>query len=110
MSEERSDWENGDWGVIDDALSDGEEIASFDDCRSACERQPDCFQYDFYDGQCRLINSIRHGAHRDKNQDPGGGPVGSYTSGWLTERISQWRQSHVCDAAQWVRPSVERIF
>jgi hypothetical protein len=33
-----------------------------------------------------------------------------FTSGWVQERIVQWRDEHICREVQWVEPSIERIF
>jgi hypothetical protein len=33
-----------------------------------------------------------------------------FKSGWLTEKIEQWRSNRNCSEVQWVGPSTKRIF
>lgn len=85
-------------------------ITSAEQCKAACEGHAKCFQWTFHGKKCRLVNAISHGMPRAKDKDTEEGPGDSYTSGWLTEKIDKWREAHVCDTIEWVRPSLERIY
>ncbi|KAH7363456.1 hypothetical protein B0T11DRAFT_257212 [Plectosphaerella cucumerina] len=105
----RNDWDNSDF--VNTLIKKGPETAaSFDECGTACEKNPKCFQWTFHSGKCRLVDSMQLGAARAMTEATEEDPGGSYASGWLTERIDDWREAHTCKEVQWVRPSIERIY
>jgi hypothetical protein len=76
--------------------------------------------------ECVLMFQIRYGVPRKPDTDTQfveeKQPDGStkmvvskqrqvdYTSGWMTDRIARWRDERPCEVAQWVGPSIKRIY
>lgn len=64
--------------------------------------------------KCTFVRSIRYGRHRvwgEKEEEAAMNvPNGRFVAGWATERIKRWIDEHPCDEAQWVTPSIKRIF
>ncbi|ROT39626.1 hypothetical protein SODALDRAFT_331731 [Sodiomyces alkalinus F11] len=105
--ETRADWDNSD----PKAWEAPETVDSFEACGVACGQNPECFQWNWHGGKCRLIRSIRHGFPRAADRpDENGQGGGAYMSGWASERIAAWRSARTCDVVGWVRPSITRIF
>lgn len=102
------DWDNADW----DGFEDGDESpahSSFDACGSACHNHRLCFQYTYHHGRCRFVRSIRLGQRRVAEGD-GTAQERRFFAGWDNEKIIRWVNSHPCDGAHWVKPSLKRIF
>lgn len=78
---------------------------SFEACGKACHGNADCLSYTYSSsGHCFFIRSMRLGDKRPVN------PEDRQTAGWDLEKMQKWRESHRCERAQWVKPSLSRIF
>ncbi|KAI0830457.1 glycosyltransferase family 31 protein [Hypoxylon sp. FL0890] len=93
LSSERVDWDN---------LSDVDEsdITSFDDCRSACENQPDCRQFSFTAQSCKTSTALKLG-----HQVPSDS-ADRVKSGWMMERVKDYVESMdaSCGDESWILP------
>ncbi|RYP20706.1 hypothetical protein DL765_002656 [Monosporascus sp. GIB2] len=106
------DWDNCCWGTYH-----GPNVTSFAECGKACSENEECFQYRYHLGKCTFMRFMRYGEARDPQI-----PSDSYDdqewtyeqsrfmSGWVQPRIDAWIEERKCRKAQWVRPSLERIF
>jgi hypothetical protein len=68
---------------------DWEKVAhtSLENCRTACEKTPTCFQFTYYyEETCWLSKSFKIGYPTQHSVDRRENKV----SGWLTERIKEW--------------------
>ena len=73
---------------MDDHKWETEAYMSEANCRKACEKTKECFQYIFFhDKRCRLGNAFCMGHPLDPNETDEGR---RQTSGWLTDRIKTW--------------------
>lgn len=120
-------WDNGDW---DSWLPPAEApINTFETCEQYCRKQDKCVQWNWRGGdekKCILMRSVRYGAAKtpeylndgrarvtipqnELDKKPKGRWV-EYRSGWVEERIKEWRDERKCEQVQWVGPSVTRIF
>ncbi|KAH8886006.1 hypothetical protein GQ53DRAFT_750838 [Thozetella sp. PMI_491] len=117
VSDVRDDWDNisGDVLYLAGRPSDGEKSKvvperkrkdyekvahhSVENCRTACEKMPDCFQYLFKpDEFCKLGKSFRIGYPMAPEKDP----AKRHTAGWLRERIQAWVDAQgECESAIW---------
>lgn len=70
---------------------------SFENCGKACEENPDCFQWVFYEKTCKLGASFRLGKYVAPKED---GEV-VWKSGWNMERIRQWTDTNACQEPAW---------
>ena len=75
-------------------------FASAAQCRTACEKTKECFQYTFHhDGRCGLGKAFRIGYPLNPNE---GDQAKRQTSGWLTGRIKAWADAQgACDKVLW---------
>lgn len=124
-----NDWDNGDWDRLD--LPPGPPIDTPEACEEACRSHDACLQWNWRGGDdkvCTLMRSIRYGAARPPEYVADDGSReripkadlpkkgknnrrwADYRSGWLQERISNWRSERPCEAVEWVGPSITRIF
>ncbi|KAK2590675.1 hypothetical protein QQS21_011635 [Conoideocrella luteorostrata] len=121
------DWDNGDWDSWEppaEAL-----INSFETCEQYCEKEDRCVQWTWQGGdekKCILMRSVRYGTARKPEYigDGGGretipqdelgqkakGRWVEYKSGWVENRIRDWRDERTCEQVHWVGPSVSRVF
>ncbi|KAF1982517.1 glycosyltransferase family 31 protein [Aulographum hederae CBS 113979] len=83
-------------------LLEGAAHASLEDCRAACEDNKQCLQYMFHHNICSLNYKVRLGERRTPEGE-GERRGGSWTSGWLMERIEEYKMRHQCYDAHWVR-------
>ncbi|KAH6605771.1 glycosyltransferase family 31 [Trichoderma cornu-damae] len=108
-SEALENWDNGDW---DSSRSGPEEgIDSPEKCAEACQREDGCVQWNWRgrdEEQCILARSFRYGEARGPEQKDG--KWVDFKSGWLGDRIEQWRKERPCDVVEWVGPSIKRVF
>ncbi|KAK0625200.1 hypothetical protein B0T17DRAFT_492491 [Bombardia bombarda] len=131
--EVRQNWDNGNY----DRLALGHDVFtdSLQSCTEACEADAKCLQYMWHgEGmrKCVLMPFMNYGSPRSpttetknvtapevaKGEGATAGGVQwqiteehwTFTSGWLTARIDQWRHEHTCETPDWVEPSVERYF
>lgn len=117
------DWDNGGWAEF--SPPDNLKIDSLATCRSACETSDRCLQFRWSGldaKECLLMFQIRYGQARKpetlQGPEPKEGDAESkgkekmidYTSGWITERITRWREERSCPVVQWVGPSITRIY
>ncbi|KAM0632282.1 hypothetical protein ACHAPW_004836 [Verticillium nonalfalfae] len=103
----RADWDNM-WEPI--TIEGPPKTATFEECGAACQEHSACFQYNWHGDKCYLVQSIRLGHARDAEKETEEHKGGSFQSGWLSERIAEWRQQQRCEVVQWVRPSLTRIY
>lgn len=96
------------WGPI--TIEGPPKTATFEECGAACQEHSACFQYNWHGDKCYLVQSIRLGHARDAEKETDKHKGGSFQSGWLSERIAEWRQQQRCEVVQWVRPSLTRIY
>jgi hypothetical protein len=109
MSGILENWDNGDWGVSKVGLNEG--VDSFEKCEDACRKDKHCVQWNWRgrdEKQCVLAQAFRYGEargpeERDKKWV-------DFKSGWLEDRIDKWRKERQCKVAQWVTPSIPRVF
>ncbi|KEY73772.1 hypothetical protein S7711_03080 [Stachybotrys chartarum IBT 7711] len=118
----RRNWDNGEWDNFRPPVEAN--IDSPESCEDFCRSEASCMQWlwrGLDEKQCILMRSARYGQPRRPEPMPeeegGETPLGTrlkrmtdFTSGWVQERIVQWREEHVCREVQWVEPSIERIF
>ena len=76
---------------------------SFSNCRTACEKTPECFQFVYYNSEtCCLSKSFKIGYPTSRPEDV----KKREASGWLTDRIKEWVEKQgECTALIW--PSVK---
>ncbi|KHO01428.1 uncharacterized protein MAM_00429 [Metarhizium album ARSEF 1941] len=105
----RDDWDN-EARVSFKPGRDGK-VDSYQGCQRLCRADEKCMQW-LWKGRdqntCHLMHTIHHGRPRGAHQV--GGKWIDYKSGWETERIEEWHSSRKCDTANWVGPSLKRIF
>ncbi|PBP25962.1 hypothetical protein BUE80_DR003096 [Diplocarpon rosae] len=92
FSPRRDDWEN----TQDPHNTWTKE--SFEDCKAACEADPDCFQFVFHGKTCKISHSIRLGRPHKTDQPSDE----RYFSGWNMTRIRDWTSKTQCESAHWV--------
>jgi hypothetical protein len=105
-------------------------VDSFEACGKYCKESSDCLQYNWRgrdEQKCVLSRSFRVGDPRQPEKivepeikDEKGNVIPpppdrkdrwvDFKSGWLTDRIEQWRNNRNCTEVQWVGPSIKRIF
>src|SRR5437773_1472343 len=74
---------------------------SFEDCGRACEHEPECYQYLYYNNLCGLSTSFRLG-HRKLPDSDGN----RYMSGFIMERIQEFMaENSPCSGPEWVQDS-----
>ncbi|KAF7535573.1 hypothetical protein G7Z17_g13183 [Cylindrodendrum hubeiense] len=122
------DWDQGDW---DSWIAPPEAgIDSFDLCRKYCKDHNQCLEWTWKgldEQKCVLSKAIRFGDPRKpeiipwpEEKDDKGNVIPppadrkdrfvDFRSGWLGERIDEWRANRNCSTVQWVGPSIKRIF
>ncbi|KAF4970136.1 hypothetical protein FSARC_2733 [Fusarium sarcochroum] len=122
-------WDNGKWDFW--VAPPEARIDSFEACGKYCrDNNNDCLQYNWRgrdEKKCVLSRSFRVGESRQTEKiiepeikDDKGNVIPpppdrkdrwvDFKSGWLTDRIEQWRQNRNCSEVQWVGPSIKRIF
>jgi|SRR6516164_6081543 hypothetical protein len=77
-----------------------EAYTSFEACGLACEHEPSCYQYLYYDNTCGLSKSFRLG--RRMLPDSNGN---KYTSGYNMKRINEFVANSPCSKPEWVHDS-----
>lgn len=85
----RENWDNLSWlHEMGSGLTGGEDekftMQSVEECSTACEANPQCFQFVFDGGSCFLGKAIRLGERRDSKD----GKI--WRSGWNQPRIENW--------------------
>ncbi|KAJ5287909.1 hypothetical protein N7478_003595 [Penicillium angulare] len=99
---EKEDWDNGDWGGIEQHDTPAQE--SLDACRQACHDDDSCLSYTWVsEGKCIFMHTIRLGGKKIISSN-------KLTAGWNNAGILKWRASHRCEAPKWMKPSITRIF
>jgi hypothetical protein len=122
VSEKKKDWNNGsgnkiftepkdghvkedaDWDWKNDEekqqlwddLSELEKssIESADRCRGVCETDPECVQWSWHPGTCKLSHQIKMGRPVDGKEE--------YTSGWMIERVQAFKEARgECGDISW---------
>lgn len=121
-------WDNGKWDFW--VAPPEAKIDSFDACGSYCSDNDECLQFNWRgrdEQKCVLSKSFRVGDAREPEKiiepevkDDKGNVIPpppdrkdrwvDFKSGWMTERIEQWRNKRNCSEVQWVGPSIKRIF
>ncbi|CAF3483868.1 unnamed protein product [Fusarium graminearum] len=121
-------WDNGKWDFW--VAPPEARIDSFEACGKYCKDSSDCLQYNWRgrdEQKCVLSRSFRVGDPRQAEKivepeikDDKGNVIPpptdrkdrwvDFKSGWLIDRIDQWRQNRNCTEVQWVGPSIKRIF
>ncbi|KAL7787445.1 family 31 glycosyltransferase [Trichoderma ceciliae] len=102
-------WDNGDWDSS--KYGPGEGIDSFEKCQEACQKDGNCVQWNWRgrdEIQCVLARSFSYGAAREPEQKDD--KWVDFKSGWLKDRIENWRQERQCAVVEWVGPSITRVF
>ncbi|KAI1389080.1 glycosyltransferase family 31 protein [Hypoxylon trugodes] len=93
LSPERVDWDN---------LSENDQgpIASFEECRKACENQRDCVQFSLSGNSCKTSATPKLGNHVSENSEE------SVRCGWILERVEDYAQSmdEYCSHQTWILP------
>ncbi|KAI1471116.1 glycosyltransferase family 31 protein [Daldinia caldariorum] len=91
FSSKLSDWDN---------LSDVDQgsVASFDECRSICEKQFDCIQFSLSDQSCKTSTALMLGHRISKDATP------RVTSGWIMEKVKEYpeQMDDSCDNQSWI--------
>lgn len=104
--DKRTNWENADWGGWSEP-PESPAHTSFKACGTTCHDHPDCLSYTYtYDlsGHCFFISTMRLGDERTL------GFGEQKAAGWDLEKMHEWLANHQCERAQWVKPSLSRIF
>lgn len=105
----RENWNNEAHGSFEPPAQ--RRVDSPQKCQQQCHEDLECMQW-VWKGRdrntCHLMHTIHHGESKEAHEEDG--KWIDYRSGWETERIDQWRSSRLCDAADWVGPSLKRIF
>ncbi|RBR06395.1 uncharacterized protein FIESC28_11085 [Fusarium coffeatum] len=121
-------WDNGKWDYW--VAPPEARVDSFEACGKYCKESSDCLQYNWRgrdEQKCVLSRSFRVGDPRQPEKivepeikDEKGNVIPpppdrkdrwvDFKSGWLTDRIEQWRNNRNCTEVQWVGPSIKRIF
>jgi hypothetical protein len=121
-------WDNGKWDFW--VAPPEAKIDSFDACGSYCSDNDECLQFNWRgrdEQKCVLSKSFRVGDAREPEKiiepevkDDKGNVIPpppdrkdrwvNFKSGWMTDRIEQWRNKRNCSEVQWVGPSIKRIF
>ncbi|KAI0181656.1 glycosyltransferase family 31 protein [Hypoxylon sp. FL1284] len=83
------------WDNLSDV--DQTEVHTFNDCRSACERQADCLQFSFVGESCKTSTGIRLG-HK------GSAETEQMKSGWMVDRVKEYtqRMDTTCGNKDWI--------
>ncbi|KAI0384775.1 glycosyltransferase family 31 protein [Hypomontagnella monticulosa] len=93
VASERADWDN---------LSDVDEdkVSSFNECRSACERKPNCLQFSLSGQSCKTSTALQLG-HQALDDT-----TTHIKSGWIMERIQGYAEDMdaTCDHHNWILP------
>ncbi|KAM7217461.1 beta-1,3-N-acetylglucosaminyltransferase radical fringe [Rhypophila decipiens] len=126
--EVRKNWDNTNY---DKQAKGGHDVGAktLDECEKACQDDEKCLQY-MWRGEdrhsCVLQVFINLGLEKqperkEKNitvENPHKGEpawrieveVTSFTSGWMTDRIEEWKSEHECTGVDWLWPSLDRYF
>lgn len=102
-------WDNGSWDGWDAPEDAG--IDSPEACESFCLDFKNCVQWSWRNNEkkCIAMRSIRYGEKLVKGNGSQFEAVG-IKAGWIVDRVEQFRKDKRCEVAQWVGPSVQRIF
>lgn len=85
-------WDN----LSDNEVKDDDAGTSFEKCRAACERQPDCAQFSHMPGRCMTSSLVKLG-HGSKTMTEG------ITSGWMEERLQMFLEGlPLCENERWI--------
>ena len=91
------DWKNDDekqkmWDDLSELEKSG--IESVDKCREVCDSDPQCVQFSWHPGTCKLSHSIKMGRPVDSKEE--------YTSGWMLERVAAFHKARGdCGEISW---------
>ncbi|SPN98442.1 uncharacterized protein DNG_01486 [Cephalotrichum gorgonifer] len=87
--------------VPENKQTDVEKVAhaSIENCRAACEANPECYQYSYWgEGKCNLSNSFKIGYPAKHEEEV----TKRQTAGWLEDRIKAWvEEQGECEEAKW---------
>jgi len=110
IAAERLDWDNGaedavfygpDHPQYNPRVSGLEKIAwkGADACKSACQANRSCLQFKFHKSVCSFGYGVRLGnkARPDEEGED------RFYSGWMVERIRDWKAGNKCSKPHWVR-------
>ncbi|EPE35713.1 hypothetical protein GLAREA_05050 [Glarea lozoyensis ATCC 20868] len=98
MTERRENWDNlaADKGEFGKTGGVKKVAATFEECKSACEGDEDCFQFSWHGGKCFVGRSVRFGEERIPDEG------GEWTSGWSLTRLESWMgRQEGCDGVEW---------
>ncbi|KAF9889336.1 hypothetical protein FE257_007446 [Aspergillus nanangensis] len=102
--ERKPEWDNGDWGGFQEP-GDSTAHTSFEACRTSCHAHSECLSYTYdHSGHCVFVRTMRLGANKPFSAEV------QLSAGWDTEKIQHWRARHQCGKAEWMKPSLTRIF
>ena len=89
MNHTVGDWDNlADEEVEDNARDEW-------DCRAVCEDKPECVQYSYRNGRCRISGVPRLGSEKDDRS----------RSGWMMGRIHRlMKRLDECSDGNWILP------
>ena len=69
---------------------------SFNACSKACEQEPRCFQFSYYEGVCALSAAFKLGEKKLSKDGV------TYKSGWNMGKIAKFKaQNSPCKGPQW---------
>jgi hypothetical protein len=122
------DWDNGEWDSW--AAPRELKIQTYDACAKYCHDHDQCLGWTWRgqdDAKCTLSKAIRYGDPRSpeiwpwpEEKDDKGNPIPpptgrkdrwvDFKTGWIPERIDEWRMNKNCSTVQWVGPSIKRVF
>ncbi|TKA24591.1 hypothetical protein B0A50_06351 [Salinomyces thailandicus] len=118
-TETRADWDNADFDGYP-APHETDAHDSFEACGAACKSDDHCFQWTYHLQKCTFVRSFRLGRAKEEGVGLSKDPEvlkknwnkedQRFMAGWDVEAIRKWMEEHVCERAQWVRPSLKRIF
>lgn len=102
IQEERDDWDNLSQDLeITETSRDLEDFQadawkSSDECLTACTKTPQCIQYSYLDGACKLGYVIRLGATVKDEKEKG------MVSGWMTGRVDGFKHDMEPCEPRWI--------
>lgn len=106
----RENWDGGRFDAFDPPTE--LVIESSEECGRACDEDLSCLQWK-WEGRdmkkCTLLGSLQHG--RERKEEKGGNNQEAwvdYTSGWVEQRIRDWKENQDCSKIEWLGASIER--
>ena len=94
---QQDDWDNLAWdgGEFGQTGGVSSEVGTFEDCKQACEANPNCFQYLHHGNVCQIGMSVRLGHKKEADSE------GVWRSGWHKTRLADWiSKQPACDEVE----------